>query len=258
MITEEQVIAILAQANPEPSESLELDSDAAAYLVTIQERSSEVTQLRTTPTKRETSSRNRLITVTAAVVAVLVVGLVVITSGSEEAPLATPNSPEGIALSFLEAKETYDTATALALVDDDAIVHVGPATSKEEFVFEIAFQEATGLIAKPVGCEGVNGQLICTAEYTTAITRALGSGADTFTYDIEVSDGQITQVRLDPGNYSAENWEPFQAWISRNHPSDLEIMYDGSSAIAMSDESLALWETRTDQYIEDLTGDADR
>lgn len=210
------------------------------------------------PAQKDNSSRNRWIAVAAALVAVLGVGLILITGDDEGAPLVASDSPEDIALSFLEAKESYDTAAALALVADEAIVAVGPATSKEGLAFEIAFQEATGLVATPVACEGTASQLNCTAEYTTSITRALGSDADTFTYDIAISEDQIVEIRLDLGNYSAENWEPFRAWISQNHSDDLGIMYDGTSDIAMSDESLALWRTRIDEYAEELSSGAGR
>lgn len=254
MITEERVLILLARANPEPDESFDLDSDAAAYLDTIQRGSSTMTQLETGPNKRDTSSRNRLMAVAAAVVAVLGLGVIILTATDDQAPLAAPSTPEGVALAFLEARETHDAAAALALVDDEAVVRVGPADSKETLAFEIAFAEATGLVAKPEGCRPVDMQLFCTAEVTTAITRARGLDADTFRYAFVVSDDRITNVNLfDIGNYSAENWEPFQAWISRNHVSDLEIMYESSSAIAVSDESLALWETRTAEYVEELT-----
>lgn len=162
-------------------------------------------------------------------------------------------SPEDVALSFLEAKASYDTDSALALVDDEATVGVGPANSKDELAFEIAFSEATGLVVEPVGCDGVDGVLNCTAEATTAITRARGLEPDTFTYDIEVNDDLITTVRLvGLDGYSSKNWTPFQSWIRQNHPDDYGVMYEGPSAIAVSDESLVLWESRTAEYIGQL------
>lgn len=166
-------------------------------------------------------------------------------------PSTSETSPGDVALSFLEAKEAYEVDAVLALVHDDATVGVGPANSKEELAFEIAFSEATGLVVEPLGCDEADGLLSCTAEATTAITRAGGLNPDTFTYDIEVTDDLITMVRLvGLDGYSSKNWTPFQSWIRQNHPDDFEVMYDGVSAIAISDESLALWEARTDEYVE--------
>ncbi len=259
MKAEERVLELLARANPEPDETFDLDSDAATYLGTIQRGSSTVTQLETGPNKSEASSRNLMMGVAAALVAVVGVAVILLTTGDGATPPSSPDTPQDIALAFLEAKENYDTAAALALVDDDALVSVGPATNKEEIAFEIAFSEATGLVLAPEGCEQADGQLTCTAGVTTAITRARGFNADTFTYVFEVTGDRITEVRLiNLGDYSAENWGPFHRWILLNHADDYEIMYNGSSEIAKSDESLALWETRTAEYVEEITNDVER
>lgn len=162
-------------------------------------------------------------------------------------------SPEEVALSFLAARETHDIDAALALIDDDAVVDVGPAGSKDALAFEMAFGAATGLVAAPVACEGAAGVLTCRAEYTTAITRARELAPETLTYDIEVTGDRITSVHLvDLGSYSSNDWEPFQAWITQSHPDDFKVMYDGASSIAISDEALDLWETHTNEYVDHL------
>lgn len=89
MITEERLMTLLARANPEPDEGFEVESTAAAYLATLTERSSEVTQLDTRPEKTSSSSRNRWIAVAATVVAIVGAGVVFLTRTSEEAPVAT-------------------------------------------------------------------------------------------------------------------------------------------------------------------------
>ena len=87
MITEEHVVSFFDQANPIPDVEL-LDMEqigAARHLVTLEQRSSEVTRLDTkTQDHREKSKKNVMaFLVAAAVVIVAGIGFMVLTRGDE-------------------------------------------------------------------------------------------------------------------------------------------------------------------------------
>ena len=89
MITEQRVMATLADANPVPDVS-ELDLvqlGTASYLATLEKRSSEVTQLDTRTDRPQKKSRRGLIVVLAASVAVIL-GAVVVLLQDDSPPVA--------------------------------------------------------------------------------------------------------------------------------------------------------------------------
>ncbi len=94
--TESQVMALLEEGNPaiEVTETPWSETTAAAYLATLEHRSSEVTQLDTEQTEPTSPKRPLgpwLIAAAAAVI--LGVAIVLVTSNSETAPVATIPTP---------------------------------------------------------------------------------------------------------------------------------------------------------------------
>lgn len=96
MTIETEVLALFEEGNPVPDLS-DLDSvalDAAAYLATLEQRSSEVTQLETKqsePTSTKRSMKPWLIA--AGVAAVIGVAIIASTQNNEPAPIVTQPTP---------------------------------------------------------------------------------------------------------------------------------------------------------------------
>ncbi len=95
MINEVQALMLLDEANPVPDmDAYELsEADIAAYLATLIERSSEMTQLDTKPPmdRRRRRPAGWLIAAAAAIL-VLGVAIVVITQGNEDTDVATAST----------------------------------------------------------------------------------------------------------------------------------------------------------------------
>jgi len=98
VITEEKGVMMLAGANPVPQLDLvDVDVEAAMYLATLEQRSSEVTNLDTKqaePTSPKRPLGPWLIAAAAAVI--LGVAIVLVTSNSETAPVATTPTPTSV------------------------------------------------------------------------------------------------------------------------------------------------------------------
>ncbi|MEE8375668.1 MAG: ABC transporter substrate-binding protein [Acidimicrobiia bacterium] len=97
MSNESQVMALLEEGNPatEVADTAWLGIDAAAYLATLEPRSSEVTQLETESKDEKRSMMPWLVAAAAAVI--LGAAIVLVTQNTEEAPPATQLTPSTIA-----------------------------------------------------------------------------------------------------------------------------------------------------------------
>ncbi len=93
MTTETEVFALFEEGNPVPDlDGLGSDAlDAAAYLATLETRSSEVTQLDTKPTEQNGDKRSPMMWLVAAA-AVIVIGVALILTGSGRYPASAYGS----------------------------------------------------------------------------------------------------------------------------------------------------------------------
>lgn len=218
MITEQQMKTLFVQANPIPDTDLVdlLEMDGTAYLATLEQRSSEVTQLDTRPTETSNPRRGRLLLVWGATAAAVLIGAVVILNQPEEvSPPATqptsitqPNSiteltpttvasvadpldpiaEEGlsVAVGFVEALLAGDLSTAqnlalesvpLFLVDGGGSPGAGPEG-------ELPWKNALGWEATLDECmvttaNSDSARITCSVTNSTDISRAIG--ADPYT-----------------------------------------------------------------------------
>ena len=93
MITEERMMTLLARANPEPDENFGLDSTAAAYLATLHERSSEVTQLKSREQQTDGGGPRRMPALVAAILLVVIVGVGIVLTNTPDEEVATSVPP---------------------------------------------------------------------------------------------------------------------------------------------------------------------
>lgn len=136
MKTQDQVWAALVEANPVPDVDVfgRDNMDDATHLATLQQGSSEVTQLTTKQEEKEQRGRGPVILLAAAVVVALVgVAIFLLNQGGEEAPTATDPVPTTVA-------EQTTTVVESALADIPVWLGSGtgqwkPATSAIPFAF---------------------------------------------------------------------------------------------------------------------------
>lgn len=219
MTTEERVKALFAEANPIPEiDSFFLEEMAgAAYLATIEQRSSEMTQLETKPIDQKKQRRASVMLVMAVVAALLVGAVVILTRTEQTPPPATQVTPssvavvetpttvveavdpqveEGLAIASafvdalligdLAAAETYvgSGTVGMALLDEGLNSSVGPAGEvpwKEAMGWEAVFEGCTVTSSNPT-TTGVQ----CSVTNSTAISRALGVAPYTSLHDYTV------------------------------------------------------------------------
>lgn len=214
MNTEDRVMAVLGRANPMPEDDpLELDTDAVTYLATLEQRSSEVTQLDTRPKEQDKFSRWTLIGVAAAAVLILGTALVLMTRDSEEPPVATDPPPSTIVTPTTTPEATEDlspelqealaVATAFTEARRDKDIqgmyangiegHVNGfiVGSLETMPEEFAWQDAVGWTTEVQDCritvpDEVRPTIACEVTHQTAISEALGVGPYPGTYYMKI------------------------------------------------------------------------
>jgi hypothetical protein len=84
--------------------------------------------------------------------------------------------------------------------------------------------------------------------------RSEEAGVGPFTdnwWDLVVRDGKITSAGVTwsflTNGFSDNVWVPFQSWVASTYPQDLQVMYIGGF-VAVTEESIALWEQRTQEW----------
>lgn len=100
MITEDRGLTMLAGANPVPQlDLIDVDVEASKYLATLEQRSSEVTQLDTKAKDHKEKKKNVMAFLVAAVVVIVAgIGFMVLTQGDEVPTAAPVDNPDDLAL----------------------------------------------------------------------------------------------------------------------------------------------------------------
>jgi hypothetical protein len=166
-------------------------------------------------------------------------------------------TPEEVARDFLDALGTLDADRALAYLTDDVLA--AQWGSADDLRMLMAYDEATGAKTIVTSCQNqgdsAEGTMIHCA-YDTYGLRADEMGRGPFggnAWDFVVRDGKITSAvptfAFLTNGFSAQMWEPFQAWVASTHPEDLQAMYQGMGPL-FSEESIRLWEERTKEWVE--------
>ena len=210
MSTESEVMALLEEGNPatEVPETAWSETNAAAYLATLEQRSSEVTQLDTRPqrTRTEPTSQKQppmRWLVAAAVIILAGVAFLLTNLGSDEPPVVTDPPPTTVpeVTSTTIPEQTSTTAAvpepvdprieeglalAIAYAEADAVLDfetkadLGIETrSPESYEVDLEFREAIGWTDAISDCavsssNPIGMTVICTVTQTTAFSQALG------------------------------------------------------------------------------------
>jgi hypothetical protein len=187
-----------------------------------------------------------------------------------EAPAASPGpaTAEEVAAGFLEAYGAFDVEEAITYLADDAdlsglVSSVGaqsvPDATVDDFRLVVALLEAMGYKQILHPCEQLASstsgtELRCPFDYQFLRSDEIGLGPYSGSYwDLTVRDGEIVQASKtwEITEFSPQMWDPFARWVATNYPEDAAIMYTGSGG-ALTEDSIALWEQRTREYVEEV------
>lgn len=277
MITEEHIVRFFDQANPIPEVEL-LDMEqigAARHLATLEQRSSEVTQLDTRPTERakQRTGRLKLVLGTAAV-AILIGAVVVLNQPEGNTPPVTQPTPTivtpttspaqsdqaalSVAQDFMAARSEWDGETVQSLLAVDAtIVGTEFARSSADYPALSDYERAVGWRYLNPDCAiSSPGRIRCTYTLDSDTTRALGVGPyNGNSFLLEIEDGLIQQVTH---NFNTAQFlidtEVFNSWLAASYPSDIELMFvpsvnGGDQFARITPDSIVLWENHTAEFV---------
>jgi hypothetical protein len=141
--------------------------------------------------------------------------------------------------------------------------HRGVEGTPEELRLLISLLRAEGYRQTIDSCEAhgdsASGTMVhCTFDFHLFGSNRLGFGPyDGSSFDLIVLDGKIVRAEasFEVQEFSAEMWEPFEAWVSEVHPKDATAMYDDEThtGVRLSEESVRLWSRHVNEYVE-VTG----
>jgi hypothetical protein len=169
-----------------------------------------------------------------------------------------------LASKFLEAVYSHDAdRTAPFLSPDVQISHPGAlgTVPVSEWHDELAWQQAIGASLVDHVCRvgetsSSTSEAICTYSLHGLGSDQLRRGPYAGnTLDMTIRDGLIVAFEdewdyMDNG-FSAEMWEPFAAWVAREHPSDLRVMYTDAdqNLPRLGPRSSRRWERRVSEWV---------
>lgn len=262
----EEIDRLVRGANPVP-DPIQLGS-ASPTTGTSHERWSTTMQIQdlsdTTAIRRRAGDGWRMPKLVGAAAALLVVVALVASSaisGDDDGtapPAATAASPVDLADSFLTAFAAGDARQAASHLGPDALAESGGVDGLRQ---ELRWREASGWQwlfdpCEPVGDGAARTILRCPFSYHGV--RSNERGLPPFegsSYRIVVgAEGQITSftetIEYQDNDFNDLVWEPFYEWLTANHPDDVDVMYtDTGSGYSVTDESIALWERRSREYV---------
>jgi len=222
-----------------------------------------VTLTETPPTGSRPSRRHRLRIITAATAAVVLItgGALVLATRDDQAEPATTEptttgeeTPEAgaekIAREFVDAYGALDADRAESYLSDDAVFlglsAVLPRTPEERRL-AISMLEAVGYKQSVVRCgerdsSAAGTRIRCTFDFQALRSdeipqvraepggsERVGVGPYSGSYfDLTVRDGRIVQagLHLATEEFWPQLWKPFEAWVTREYPDDVAVMYE--------------------------------
>jgi hypothetical protein len=250
---EDQVVDLFARANPVPSLDLldpvePLDLHQLAHR---SERSAEMTELKTPPKESSTGRRRRLIPVLTVTLAALVALAALVTADRRVA------SPEAVANAYMEARANLDVEATQALFASEATFDDSGYDLSEMPALYAWYRASNWTSTLGVCTEaptGEGGTLVrCTNEFENDWSRALGDAPIAADIQILVSDGEIVSLTSEFDDEFVGLWDAFFTFVDNNHPDDVDLMY-GAAGPLLDDESIALWEQHTRDFVASLEG----
>lgn len=234
--------------------------------------------LRLVDLKQEAKTRRRAgaALVGAVVAAIVAVSIWLVPGGgahdrsvgpAESAKPAVDPAVLAVATNFLDAYGRSDADRAITYLADGAdignlIQSVGPRTPEgttAELRRLLSFQSAVGYNQTLKSCAVHGGSatevnLRCPFEFGYLRSDEMGIGPFGGSYfELAVREGKVVRAfeHLETSDFSQYVWEPFGVWMSTIHPNDVAAMYidQSMSGVRLTDDSIALWDQRTREYV---------
>jgi hypothetical protein len=207
--------------------------------------------------------RTFIATTAAATAAVLLAGTLVLGGGHESVAATARPAPEArVAKRFLDAYGRYQTDRALKLLTSEAL-ETGAGNShswgsRDAFRREVSLARAWHVKQTVTGCEqqgkAAEGVVVrCAFDYHALRSDEVGLGPYRDNYwELVVRNGKITAAKATwaylTNGFSAQRWEPFQAWVASTHPEDLQTMYPVGDP-QITEEAIRLWDKRSKEWV---------
>jgi hypothetical protein len=257
VITDDQVVALFARANPVLSLDLldpvgPLDPE---HLGDRSERSWDMTELMTDEAQQVGRRPRWLVPVLATVVVLVAAIPLLLNNQNLVGGDRTPS--EKVAYAFIDALIEHDGMAAEALFADNGLFD---GMDPSSLPMELAHKEAVGWVYTNHECGEVSGgapgtTVRCDLLLQNELAEARGLEPVPGTYVITVDEGRIHSASL---RYDfamlVDVRDRFRFWIEANHPDDIEAMYNGEGGARLDPESIALWEQHVDEYVAELGG----
>lgn len=258
MIDEQKAIALFRGANPVP----DLDSyqaavpNVAAYRSRIEQRSREVTDLKTKP--RDTRPRRPSLAAWSGVAIVAVLGAIfVLFQANERTDLAAEVAPLDIASEYLEAYREFDVDRVESMLAADARVLPWESYAPRDWKSDLRYLEAVGFQilvgeCREVPWSGAGVKVRCEYEAHGLGSDQIGLGPFSgHTFELVIENGLVrnSYMGFDFSEFSGSMWWPLQDWIKENHPEDFEVLYESPNLSRQTDDAIALWEKRVEDYV---------
>lgn len=221
------------------------------------------------------TARNRKVGAIAVAAAIGAVAVAVVLAarqgdlGERTTGSSTEREAIRIATDFLEAYGSLDADRTVSYLADDAgvgsmIAWVGTQGAEgpvEGFrlLFSLLEAQRYELVLGPCAVLGGSTRIVtvhCPYEFHSLGSHEIGRGPfGGSSFRLVVRDGAIVSVaqHMEAGEgYSDQAWEPFERWVSRNHPEDAAVMYrnDDHTLERVTEKSIRLWDRHVAGYVE--------
>jgi len=269
VITDDQVVALFADANPVPSLDLldPVETVDPRRLTNTSERSRAMTELKTKEPRVAAPRRRLWLAPTLAAVAVAVVAIPLLVSRGGFVGAGTQS--EQVATAFMEAIAEYDGQAAYELFSPDGVHQEGPPVVIVDWS---NFDRAVQLARTNQGCDeltpvsfpdGTRADAVeCAFLVQTAAGKAIGLDSTTGTFMVYVDDGEIvrTYETWDGEAVGVLDVVALRDWIQVNHPEAYETMYENPNNPPdrpndpPDSEAIALFEQYTAEFVAEHEG----
>jgi hypothetical protein len=264
VITGDQAIALLIEANPVPDIStLDVSGELlATRLADLDPRGSEMTTTESDRfNMRPASGRRWLIGIAAAISALVMAGILLF-QATDDSPVADqPTTPVEVATAFVDAWTSFDADAAAGYLSNDALTEFGGSIN--EMRLAARMNQAQGKKWSLTGCElskssaPAGTSVRCPYEFHGLGSELIGRGPYPGSFLITVSDdGAIVRVsdRFLRSHYAREVLQPFASWVRDVYPAHLTLLWtDVTDAnlidvAVLSEESIRLWEQHRQEW----------
>ena len=199
----------------------------------------------------------------AASAVLMTVGVVFLTRGGDDADrVVTADETRraiDVAQSFVEARDRWDGEAVRALVADDAEVSgENQVTTADEYLVNAEFERVTGWRFLEPECTASEVdppiEVTCTYLMENAWSQALGEGPFTGSnFTFVIADDQIQQIThyFNFDLFAPQVFEVWVAWLTENHPDDVNVMYGfdgGIATVHSTPQALALQQQYTNEF----------